>query len=125
MPEQMGSQPAAQSNVAFQQKQRYQGETVHLQKPALTQLRQRVMSLPPQELQNLLSNPEAFNKLFSEQPEVQALQKEVARLLEDVQAQLTENLQEREQLKDMFDQYDQKFPEYAKLVDENSVLKAQ
>lgn len=50
--------------------------------------------------------------LYKDQPEVQNLTSEVKRLVDDIKSQMEENLAERDQNKNLFDQYDEKSVSY-------------
>ena len=63
--------------------------------------------------------------MFFETAEVQKITGEVNRLIKDVSDQTNENLQERNQISEMLEQYDTKFAQHESLRHELEDLKAQ
>jgi len=50
--------------------------------------------------------------LYFEQPEVQQLQQQVAKLVSELKAQVDENCEEKDQLQAIWNQYDQQYARY-------------
>ena len=93
-----------------------------LNKPQLQELKKRIMGMKPDEIAKYQRDQAALNLLYSEQPEVEKLKGEVERLLKDCQAQTKENLHEKQQLQDMFEQYDERFAQYRSLKEQHDMM---
>lgn len=75
------------------------------------------------EVQSLAENPNMLSNMFFETAEVQKITGEVNRLIKDVSDQTNENLQERNQISEMLEQYDTKFAQHESLRNELEDLK--
>ena len=98
-----------QQNVQFQEKQRYCGEQVVLEKPQLNELRQRVNQMGPSDINRLTGAVLDRKTMYFEQPEVQTIQKTLQKLKNELSEQVEENCAEKTQLQAIWDEYDNKF----------------
>ena len=87
-----------QQPIEFQEKQRYCGEQVPLQKPTLQDLRSRIFQMQPDEINRYQSQVNERKFLYFEQPEVKKMQDQVKKLVGELKAQVDENCEEKEQL---------------------------
>lgn len=104
MPAQAQGMP--QGGVEFQEKQRYSGEQVPLEKPQLRELRQKINQMGPDQINKYQAQELERKLLYFEQPEVKELQNIVKRLVTELKAQVDENCDEKNQLQAIWDQYD-------------------
>ena len=119
----MGTGQQQHQNVEFQEKQRYCGEQVALEKPQLNELRQEVARMNPDQINKLQGAVLDRKSKYFEQPEVQALQKTVQKLKNELMEQVEENCQEKTQLAGIWNEYDNKFAMHQQLEQQNMQLR--
>lgn len=93
-----GQQMPSQGAVEFQEKQRYCGETVPLEKPQLNDLRQQIARMNPDEISKYSDQVLERKLLYFEQPEVKKLQEQIKKLNMELKEQVDENCEEKGQL---------------------------
>lgn len=77
------------------------------------------------ELNALLADRQAIEKLYLEQGEVQQIQEQIKKLIAELTAQTAENLSEQKELNAMFTQYDQVYAQNMDLTTKNAAFKQQ
>ena len=75
------------------------------------------------ELNALLADRQAIEKLYLEQGEVQQMQEQIKKLIAELTAQTAENLSEQKELNAMFTQYDQVQAQNTELTTKNAAFK--
>lgn len=75
------------------------------------------------ELNALLADRQAIEKLYLEQGEVQQIQEQIKKLIAELTAQTAENLSEQKELNAMFTQYDQVQAQNTELTTKNAAFK--
>ena len=95
-----------------------------LNKPKMEDIRKKLQSVGQEQAMEYLSMAEKREELYFESDEVKEMANVLKRLTSELHDQVTENLCEREQLKEMFDKYDTLYSTYQSLLDYNRQLKA-
>ena len=95
-----------------------------LNKPKMEDIRKKLQSVSQEQAMEYLSMANKREELYFESDEVKEMANVLKRLTSELHDQVTENLCEREQLKEMFDKYDTLYSTYQSLLDYNRQLKA-